>query len=101
MARHSEPGADRSPSLDDDRSDHARVDGAVIRKRSRRLERKRELTARSERPGVPRISVGRRRVSDRVGVHPCHGRARRDIELVRSKRSVPQCGGAHGNGDRR
>ena len=85
-------------SLDDNGTDHSRVNRAVIGKRARRLERKRKISARHDDSGVPAVRIGCGRVRDRVGVGPGHGRAGRDRQIVGSVRAVRERFGAALNG---
>ena len=63
---------------------------AVVRKCSRALERKRELSAWCEYSRVPPGRIRCRRVGNRIGIRPRDRRANRDVQLVWRKGSIPK-----------
>ena len=69
-------------SANDHGADHPGMNGAVISKRSSRLERTREVIAGRDDSRVPARGVGRRRVGHGIGVRPRHGRAGVDDQIV-------------------
>ncbi len=80
---------EQAASVDDDRSDHSWMNRAVVRKCSRALERKRELSAWCEYSRVPPGRIRCRRVGNRIGIRPSDRRANRDVQLVWRKGSIP------------
>src|SRR6185312_2654333 len=85
-----------------DAADHPRMNRAVIREGTRRLEGPRKLTAGRDAPGVPRAGVRCGRVSNRIGVGPGYGCADGNSYVVGSIRPVTERfrAGWNGNGRR-